>query len=126
MFINTQNNEEIENLNLQSQENMNYRDSIKLDDPNKLNENSNISEIDVKNKNKNLDSILKNYNSVNTENNNIIIQENENFSDEKKLNHNHLKANAYENDNKNDIFENDLANIGDKTEINENENKRTD
>jgi len=103
---NTQNNEEIENLNIQSNENLDNKDPIEIDQDIKINkkEDSNKNKSDFKdNKNKeNLDSILKDLNSVNTENKHLIkTNENENISQENRTNYNLLKENAYQNENDN-------------------------
>ncbi len=129
--MNMDNQEELQNLNLNSNENLNYRDSLKNEDEDKLNDNdnyndnqNNISAVMGDNiKKGNLDSILKDFNSMNTENKNIIkIKENEQFSQDNKIFHpNLLKESAYEKENNN--IEIDLQNINENDQNNQNEDK---
>lgn len=118
---NTNNNEEFENLNLKTNDNLNYRDSIKLEDADKMDANNNFSDISLSKKKVNLDSILQDLNTVIIDNKNVIkVQENEDLSQENRIIHNQLKENAYEEENnKKNNIDNELANIGDRTEIND-------
>jgi len=113
-------NSELENLNLQhTNGNSNYQYS------HKINENNNLFDIHISKNNDNIDdSILKDFNRGKTDNKNAIkVQDDEDLLQEDRITHNHLKENAYQEENKKDNFENELANIGDKTEINEDENR---
>ena len=101
---NTNNDVELQDYNnLNSNEYINSKHSMKFGETHSVNENDNLLNISFKNKKENLDNILNDINSVNTENKNLIsIKENEEFLQETKNNYNHLKESAYENENNND------------------------